>query len=37
MYKHEVFFYRDRNGKEPVFEYIQELARRTDKSSRIGK
>ena len=35
MYKYEVFFYRDKNGKEPVFEYIQELARRNDKSSRI--
>ena len=29
------FFYCDRNGNEPVFEYIQELASRTDKDSRI--
>ena len=33
MYR--VIFYRDRNGREPVFEYLQELARHTDKSSRI--
>lgn len=30
-----IIFYRDRNGKEPVLEYIQELASRTDKDSRI--
>ena len=31
----DVFFYRDKNGKEPVFEYIQELTSKTDKDSRI--
>lgn len=32
---HEVYFYKDRNGKEPVKEYIAELASRKDKDSRI--
>ena len=31
----EVFFYRDRRGKEPIMEYLQELATRSDKDSRI--
>ena len=33
MYK--AIFYRDKNGREPVLEYIKELASRSDKSSRI--
>ena len=33
MYK--IYFYKDRNGKEPVFEYLKELATRRDKDSRI--
>ncbi len=33
MYK--VYFYTDRNGKEPVVEYMTELAQRKDKDSRI--
>lgn len=32
---HEIFFYKDRNGVEPVFKYIQELQSKTDKDSRI--
>ncbi|MDR1256957.1 MAG: type II toxin-antitoxin system RelE/ParE family toxin, partial [Spirochaetaceae bacterium] len=32
---YEVVFYRDKNGKEPVNEYLQELARRQGKDSRI--
>lgn len=32
---HEVHFYRDKNGNEPVAEYIDELARKRDKDSRI--
>ena len=32
---YNIVFYRDKNGKEPVLEYIQELARRADKDSRI--
>ena len=32
---HKIFFYRDRNGNEPVAEYIAELAERSDKDSRI--
>lgn len=32
---YEIYFYRDKNGKEPVKEYIAELAGRKDKDSRI--
>lgn len=30
-----VFFYKDKNGRQPVLEYIRELAGKTDKDSRI--
>lgn len=33
MYK--IIFYRDRNGKEPVLEYLTALCSRRDKDSRI--
>lgn len=33
MYK--IYFYRDRSGKSPVLDYLQELASRRDKDSRI--
>ena len=32
---YEIIFYKDRRGKEPALDYIKELARRTDKGSRI--
>lgn len=32
---HKIYFYRDRDGHEPVAEYIAELARKKDKDSRI--
>lgn len=32
---HNVYFYRDRSGKEPVAEYIAELAVKKDKESRV--
>ena len=32
---HKIHFYRDKNGNEPVAEYIEELARKKDKDSRI--
>ncbi len=32
---HKINFYRDKNGNEPVAEYIIELATRKDKDSRI--
>lgn len=32
---HEIYFYRDRNGVEPVYEYLKELQSKQDKSSRI--
>lgn len=33
MYR--IYFYRDKNGKEPVAEYLSELAIKKDKDSRI--
>lgn len=32
---YEIYFYKDKNGKEPVKEYISELAGKKDKDSRI--
>lgn len=32
---HEIYFYRDRNGKEPVLDYLRELISKKDKDSRI--
>jgi len=32
---YEIFFYKDKNGKEPVKEYIKDLANRKGKNSRI--
>jgi phage-related protein len=32
---YNIFFYRDRSGKEPILEYIQGLDSRTDKDSRV--
>ena len=32
---HKINFYRDKNGNEPVAEYITELATKKDKDSRI--
>ena len=32
---YSIIFYKDRRGKEPALDYINELARRTDKDSRI--
>lgn len=32
---HPIYFYKDRNGNEPVREYLQELANKNDKDSRI--
>ena len=32
---HRIYFYKDKNGKEPVAEYIRELAGKKDKNSRI--
>jgi phage-related protein len=33
--KFKVFFYEDRQGRVPIFEYMQSLERRRDKESRI--
>jgi phage-related protein len=33
---YEIVFYRDRNGKEPLLEYMQDLDNRQDKNSRIN-
>jgi phage-related protein len=32
---HKIYFYKTRDGKRPVADYIRELKRKTDKSSRI--
>ncbi len=32
---HQIFYYRDRNGKAPIEEYLTELAAKKDKDSRI--
>lgn len=32
---HKVYFYRDKNGKEPVAEYVADLSKKKDKDSRI--
>lgn len=33
---YELYFYRDENGREPLREYIEELSKREDKTSRIN-
>lgn len=32
---HNIYFYKDKAGNEPVAEYLQELAQKKDKDSRI--
>lgn len=32
---HKIHFYKDRHGKEPVMEYLEELSAKKDKNSRI--
>lgn len=32
---HKIYFYKDSKGNEPVLEYLQELASKNDKDSRI--
>lgn len=32
---HDIYFYKDRNGNEPVKEYLAELVAKKDKDSRI--
>jgi len=32
---HDIYFYRDPNGNEPVLDYLKELAGKKDKYSRI--
>ena len=32
---HEIVFYKDRNGNEPVYEYMSELAKSNSKDSRV--
>lgn len=33
---YSIRFYKDKNGKEPLKEYLQELGSRTDKNSRVN-
>lgn len=32
---HNIIFYKDKNGKEPIYEYLKALSQRDDKDSRI--
>lgn len=32
---HEIYFYQDKNGKRPIYDYILDLASKKDKDSRI--
>ncbi len=32
---HKIHFYKDRSGKEPVFEFLRELSQKKNKNSRI--
>jgi len=32
---YEIIFYRDKNGREPILEYLETLVGRSDKDSRI--
>lgn len=32
---HKIYFYRDKNGNEPVYDYIKELKQKSDKDSKI--
>ncbi|MCL2078354.1 MAG: type II toxin-antitoxin system RelE/ParE family toxin [Oscillospiraceae bacterium] len=33
---YEIYFYEDKDGKSPVYEYLQSLSWRSDKDSRIN-
>ena len=33
---YEIYFYEDKDGNSPIFEYIEALSERTDKNSRIN-
>lgn len=33
---HKIYFYKDRNGNEPVYEYLKELTTKSDKNSRVN-
>lgn len=32
---HKIYFYQDKNGKEPVLDYLRQLKSKKDKNSRI--
>ncbi len=32
---HQIYFYKDKNGKQPVADYLEKLANKHDKDSRI--
>jgi len=33
---HEIYFYEDKDGNSPIFDYMQALSQKTDKDSRIN-
>jgi phage-related protein len=35
MQLHRIYFYKDKNGRQPVLEYMRELSKKKDKDSRI--
>ena len=35
-FKHDILFYEDEDGNSPIFDYIEDLSKRTDKDSRIN-
>lgn len=35
--EHEIFFYKDKNGKEPVREFIEELSKKNTKDRKRKK
>ncbi len=37
VYLHKIYFYKDKNGVEPVLEYLRDLSKRNDKDSRIKR
>ena len=33
---HEIFFYEEKDGSSPIYEYVESLSKRTDKDSRVN-
>ena len=35
-FKHDIVFYEDKDGQSPIYDFIEALSKRSDKSSRIN-